>query len=313
MAFSFDRFKLGRRDGREAEGTRLLSGYPGKNRDRGFESLSLRHKFFPKKAVIPAAGKGTRLYPLTKDLPKELLPVRGRPMIFYSLFEVCQLGVEEIIVIISPEKEGLKRYIQEEFPKELGEKIPFFPRITFVTQPRPYGSGEALFRARPYINEEPFLWVMPDFVLFDEEPPCLQLLKACPLEKGLNLVGVLKIKPEEAHSFGNVGLLRGKNLGERRILIEELSGKTKDPIASSKDFLKAIGRWVLWDDIFPLLEATKNFMEEWDDTPALQALCKKGKVIGLLLKGKGFDVGNLQGFLAANAYNPSNRPLEDSP
>jgi len=223
-------------------------------------------------------------------------------MIFYSLFEVCQLGVEEIIVIISPEKEMLKRYIQEEFPKELEEKVPFSPRITFVTQPKPYGSGDALFRARPYINDEPFLWVMPDFILFEGESPSFQLIKAYPLEKGLNLVGVVEIKPEESQYFGNVGLIRGKKLGGRKILIEDLSGKRKEPISSSHKFLKAIGRWVLWDEIFFLLEETKNHMEEWDDTPALQALCKKGKVIGVLLKGKGFDVGNLQGFLAANAY-----------
>ncbi len=301
-AVLFDRFKIGRRDGREAEGTRLLSGYPGKNRDRGFESLSLRHKFFPKKAVIPVAGKGTRLYPFTKHLPKELLPVRGRPMIFYSLFEVCQLALEEIIVIISPEKEMLKRYIQEEFPKELEGKVPFFPRIIFVTQPKPYGSGEALFRARPYINDEPFLWVMPDFILFNEEPPFLQLLKVGCLEKGLNLVGVLKIQSEEATSFGNVGIIKGKELDGKKILIKNLSGKRKEPLVSSRELLKAVGRWVLWDEVFPLLESTKDQMEEWDDTPALQTLCEKGKVIGVLLKGKGFDVGNLQGFLAANAY-----------
>ena len=302
MAFCFDSFKLGWRDGREAEGTRLLSGYPGKNRDRGFESLSLRHNFFPKKAIIPAAGRGTRLYPLTKDLPKELLPIKGRPMIFYSLFELCQLGLEEIIVIINSQKETLKKYIEEGFPKEVEGKLSSFPRISFVTQPKPYGSGDALFRARPFINDEPFLWVMPDFILFEGESPSFQLIKAYPLEKGLNLVGVVEIKPEESQYFGNVGLIRGKKLGRRKILIEDLSGKRKEPIPSSHKFLKAIGRWVLWDEIFFLLEETKDHMEEWDDTPALQALCKKGKVIGVLLKGKGFDVGNLRGFLAANAY-----------
>ena len=289
------------RDGREAEGTRLLSGYPGKNRDRGFESLSLRHPFSPRRAVIPAAGRGRRLLPLTQNFPKELLPVKGHPMIYYALREAALCGVEEIIVIVNPKKRTLIEYLEEEWREELGEEGIRPPRLRLLEQPLPRGSGDALWRAREFLREGPFLWMMPDFVLLGGPPPALQILRALNPLEAKSAVGVIRIEPGQGRLFGNVGIVRGEWKGKRVLSIRGLSGKRAEPLEPNRPLLKAIGRWLLLPSIFPLLVKHRQLGPEWDDTPALQALCEKEEVVGVLLEGRGFDVGNILGYQAANS------------
>lgn len=251
-----------------------------------------------KKAVIPAAGKGTRLHPLTLSTPKEMLPVKGRPMIYYALREAVGAGVEEICVVVNRYKEALCRYLEGAWREDLkGEAC-----LIVLEQPEPKGSGDALWRAREFVGQDPFAWMMPDFIFWGP-PPLEQMLKVF-CREGATTVGLLLVPPGRQRLYGNVGLVQGEKETEGVLLVKGLSGKapgTLPPLRTPT--FKAIGRWILRPSIFPLLLENRD-EEEWDDTPALQALCAKERVLGVVLKGEGFDVGNLAGYRAASGAKP---------
>lgn len=248
-------------------------------------------------AVIPAAGQGTRLKPLTDKTPKELLPVKGKPMIYHALKEATLCGVKKLVVVVSPRKPSLIHYLEKEWPKEARAELGKAPELKLVFQPEPLGSGEALYRAKGEVGEDPFLWLMPDFYLEAKRTASEQILQTLSPSKGVNLVGLLALKPERFPFFGKVGYVKEAVITpEGRFKIKELSSKGENPPQTlSGPVLKAVGRWVLWPEVFEWLERTRGG-DEWDDTPALQMLCLHGKVIGVILEGKGFDLGNPLGY-----------------
>jgi len=255
-----------------------------------------------RKAVIPAAGRGTRLYPLTKEVPKEMLPIGERPMISYSLEEAASAGIEEVFLIVNRNKTLLIEYVE-------GIKLMNDFKnmeIILLEQPFPRGSGEAVFRAKEGVGDGPFALLMPDFVLFEADPPLVQMLPV--FERyGKETVGVVEVKRGKEGYFGNVGILEGLPISDRTMEVRSLSGKKKGEWRiEGEGVLKAVGRWVLFPSFFDLLEETRG-EGEWDDTPALQLLCRRGKVIGRLLEGEGFDVGNLKGYGAARDFLSSRR------
>ena len=155
-----------------------------------------------KKVVIPAAGQGTRLYPMTRVQPKEMLPIGGRPMIYYAVFEAALSGMEELYMVINRDKDSLRHYIEwGELEKDLkewgGAEGICSPHITFVDQPAPLGSGEAIYRTREMVGEEPFALMMPDYVLFGSYPALAQMIPLYGRFKG-DIVGVLNLGAREA-------------------------------------------------------------------------------------------------------------------
>jgi UTP--glucose-1-phosphate uridylyltransferase len=136
-----------------------------RSRQKAFGGSANTH-FFPLKAqrqlrkvVIPAAGLGTRMQPLAQGIPKEMLPIGGRPMIFYAIQEAVLSGLEEIYIIINSRKDTLRHYLESEDVKRdiregRGQNIPPL-RLTFIDQPTPVGSGDATYRARELIGDEP--------------------------------------------------------------------------------------------------------------------------------------------------------------
>jgi len=252
-----------------------------------------------RKAVIPAAGRGTRLYPLTREIPKEMLPIGGRPMIYYSLWEAASAGVEEVFLVVNKDKTLLIEYVKEEkFINDL--------KITLLEQPYPWGSGDAVFRAKEGVGDEPFALLMPDFVLFEADPPLAQMLKV--FERwGAETVGVVEVRRGEERYFGNVGILEGFLLGDGIMEVKDLSEKRKEEWRIEGDkALKGVGRWILFPSFFDLLEESRG-EGEWDDTPALQLLCQRRRVMGRILEGRGFDVGNLEGYKVAQDFLANRR------
>jgi UTP--glucose-1-phosphate uridylyltransferase len=255
-----------------------------------------------RKGVIPAAGLGTRLCPMTKVQPKEMLPVGGRPMIYYAILEAGLAEIEEIYVVLNKSKDSLRLYLVggalEKDLLESGEKGSVRPpHITFIDQPVPLGSGDAIYRTKDRIGDEPFALMMPDFILFGSRPALGQMI---PLSERFkrDIIGVLELGPGEAGEFGNVGLLRVAHLEEGIVEVHDSSDKSKEPLIleEKETVFKLAGRWILGPHFFSYLRRTKGGRAEWDDTPAFQALCKERKVIGKILEGTGFDVGNPIGY-----------------
>jgi len=258
-----------------------------------------------KKGVIPAAGQGTRLYPMTRVQPKEMLPIGGRPMIYYAVFEAALSGIEEVYIVINRDKDSLRHYIEwGELDKDLqkggGAERICSPHITFVDQAAPLGSGEAIYRTREMVGEEPFALMMPDYVFFGSYPALAQMIPLYERFKQ-DIVGVLILRAREAKGFGNVGILKATELEQGVVQVHGFSGKSKAPLIleEGETILKLVGRWILGPHFFSYLERVRGGKEEWDDAPALQLLSQERKVIGKVLEGTGFDVGNPIGYRMA--------------
>jgi UTP--glucose-1-phosphate uridylyltransferase len=259
-----------------------------------------------KKGVVPAAGLGTRLYPMAEVQPKEMLPIGGRPMIYYTVLEAALSGLEEMYIVVNEEKDSLCRYLEQgELDKDLqeegeGHRI-CSPHITFVDQPAPLGSGEAIYRTKEMVGEEPFALMMPDRLLFGSYPALSQMIPVYERFRQ-DILGVLILGAREAEGFGNVGIVQATELEEGIVEIHSFSDKSEDPLIlkEGETVLKNAGRSILGPHFFTYLNRMRDGIEEWDDTPALQAICQERKVIGKVLEGTGFDVGNPIGYRAAN-------------
>jgi UTP--glucose-1-phosphate uridylyltransferase len=259
-----------------------------------------------RKGLIPAAGLGTRIRFLTEGIPKEMLPIGGSPMIFYAIQEAVLSGLEELFIIINSRKDTLRRYLEAEDMKrdiQQGCEQHMPPlRLTFIDQPTPTGSGDAIYRAKALIGDDPFALMMPDFVFCGDTPALGQLIHL--YERfGCDVAGLLLLHVEEAGGFGNVGIVQGEEKDRDLIAIRSLSGKISDPLIIKKDeeVLKAAPRWILGPHFFSYLERTQE-KGEWDDTSALQMLCEEREVLGKILEGRGFDVGNPVGYQNADAF-----------
>jgi UTP--glucose-1-phosphate uridylyltransferase len=266
--------------------------------------IPLKEKRQLRKAIIPAAGMGTRMQPLTQGLPKEMLPIGGRPMISYAVHEAALSGLKEIYIVINERKDALRRFLEsEQVLKDVqAEEGEGGIKLMLVGQPIPAGSGDAIYQARELIGDEPFVLMMPDFIFFGNTPALAQMI---PLYERCtcDIVGLMYLSGTETEGFGNVGIVQGEEGEPGVVAIRSISGKVSGPLMLKEDehILKAAPRWILGPHFFSYLERTKD-EREWDDTPALQILCAEQEVVGKVLQGRGFDVGNAVGFQAAEAF-----------
>ena len=265
-----------------------------------------------KKAIIPAAGLGTRLRPLTSYTPKELLPVGEKPIIQYTLEMYMAAGISEICIITSPEKPQLKDFITGNWTPSA---IPFKRdalfykqlekcRIVFVEQTHPKGVADAIGLTRDFVGDEPFVCIMPDCLLLSGKPFAKQLLQAFDRFQK-NLIGTVLIKDTNAKRFGNVGLLQTQRLNGECFLIKSLSEKKREPLSVSpgETIHKGFGGGIYLPEYFDLIEIIRPSAKgELDDVPIHQILIKQGKLLGVLLEGAAFDVGHPLGLRAAAHY-----------
>ena len=263
-----------------------------------------------KKAVVPAAGLGTRLHTLTKGRPKEMLSIGGRPMIYYTVHEAALSGLEHLYIVINKRKPSLRRYLESntlvtDLQMEGSGNRVSIPRITFIDQPVPLGSGDAIYRTKKMIGQEPFALMMPDFLFFGSSPALTQMIPSYDRFRK-DMVGVLILGSTEAQGFGNVGIFQPMPLEEDMVEVHGISKKLKTPLMleNGEKVHKAIGRWILGPYFFSYLESVRPLEGEWDDARALRALCKERKVMGKILEGTGFDVGNPVGHCAAEQFAP---------
>jgi len=269
----------------------------------------------PRKAVIPAAGLGTRFLPATKAIPKELLPIVDVPTIQYIVEEVVSSGLSEVVLVTgrgkgaiedhfdaSPE---LERFLEEKGKHDLLAVVRDVSRMVHVVsvrQKQPLGLGHAVLTARRYVGDEPFAVLLGDVVI-DAAVPCTRQLLDVYATHG-PVIALLAVPPEKAHLYG---IMSGKPVRERLYHVETLI--EKPPPGTAPTNLSVLGRYVLPPEIFDILEATPPGKGgEIQLTDALQTLARRTTLYGLETEGTLYDVGDRAGFIEATVAFALKRP-----
>lgn len=246
-------------------------------------------------AVIPAAGRGTRMRPLSVVVPKEMFPVGLRPMLEHTVAEAVRSGVRRLCMVVAPDKEPLIREYFETFPPDL--------HVEYAVQPEPMGLMDAVRRARTFTAGERFAVLLPDN-FFIGRPVLAQILEA-PVQAGQHVVGVLRATEEMAEGLGARGALNLAPIeGDARSFRVEAVGPEKTPIRVGADGSAPIslGRYIFAPDIFDAIDDEEARLDEGelDDVPIMNRLAGQGKVLGRLVEAEYYDVGNPLGYWRAN-------------
>ncbi|RAL22745.1 UTP--glucose-1-phosphate uridylyltransferase [Lujinxingia litoralis] len=261
-----------------------------------------------RKAVIPVAGFGTRLLPVTKSVPKELLPVVDVPAIQVVVEECVAAGIEEVILITGRGKGGVEDHFDYNFELEnileVRGKIEELERVRSISQmirtiairqKKPLGLGHAILCARDVVGDEPFLVVLPDDLIGSNPPVTRQLIDVYE-RYGQAVVSVMPVSDEEVSRYG---IITGENWAPGLHRVRGIVEKPTVELAPSN--LAVIGRYLLPPVIFDMLaEVEPDASGEIQLTDALSRLSRERALVGYEFKGRRHDIGDKLGFLTAN-------------
>ncbi len=259
------------------------------------------------KAVIPAAGLGTRFLPATKASPKEMLPLVDKPMIQYVVEEAVAAGIRQVIIVTGRGKRAIEDHFDisfelEETLKSNGKRdllkglreISDLADFYYIRQSEARGLGHALLCAKNIVGDQPFAVLLGDDIVDGEVPAIAQMIAVYEREKA-PVVGVQEVPRSET---GNYGIISGAQTARSLYRIDALVEKPQPAEAPSN--LAAIGRYILTPEIFPILERTRpGKNNEIQLTDALNALAQSRRVFACLIEGKRYDAGDKLGFLKA--------------
>ncbi len=258
-----------------------------------------------KKAVIPAAGLGTRFLPVTKSMPKEMLPVIDKPVIHYVVEEAFESGIDDILMITGRGKRAIEDYFDDapELRMHLEERgkhqqlqdlhdLFRFGGIHFIRQREPKGLGDAVFLAEKHCGDDPFAVLLGDDIMKDGIPCTRQLINV--FEKtGVSVIAIQEMKREHLSRYG---IVKGKEHGENLLLLEDIVEKPRPERAPSR--FGSIGRYVFTPALFSCLgEVAPGFGGELQLTDAIRRLIKKEDVYAYQYSGKRFDTGDKLGYI----------------
>lgn len=269
-----------------------------------------------KKAVIPAAGLGTRVLPATKSMPKEMLPIVDKPAIQYIVEEAVKSGIEDVLIIVSRGKTTVEDHFDRspELEKRLLEtgkndiyenikNISQMANIAFVRQQEQKGLGHAILQAKSFVGNEPFAVLYGDDVIIGEDPACRQLCSAYE-EFGLGTVGMKQVSEEAILKYSS---LKTSLIKDNIFLVTDMIEKpSKDKILSLYSIL---GRCVLPPEIFDILENTPvGAGNEIQLTDAMRVLATTKGMLGVDYTGKRYDMGSKLGIMQATVEVALNHP-----
>jgi UTP--glucose-1-phosphate uridylyltransferase len=260
------------------------------------------------KAVIPAAGFGTRFLPATKSQPKEMLPIVDTPVIQYVVEEAVEAGITDILMVIGKGKRSIEEHFDRNFQLEAqlldkGKKVELkaiqriseLADIHFVWQKELKGLGDAVYCARHHVNDEPFLVLLGDTVMEAATPPAKQLLEV--FERYQEPVVLLE--ELERSQVSRYGVIDGREVDTGLYLVKDFIEKPSVEEAPSN--LVIAGRYVLTPDIFEYLNRTTPSKDgEVQLTDAMRMMVKDRAIYGLRLNGRRCDIGNKEGFVKTN-------------
>ena len=260
-----------------------------------------------RKAVIPAAGLGTRMLPATKTVPKEMLPLVDKPALQYIIEEAAAAGIEDILVVTNRAKSAMDDYfdyypeletrlLQAGKDRELHEvrRAADLANIFYVRQKETKGLGHAIWRAKHFVGDEPFAVLLGDDIMRGRTPVIGQLIAAA--EKyDASAVGVQRVATEVISKYSSVKV---SPLEERVFSVSDMNEKPKPQEMFSNYAI--LGRYVLKPEIFDILEhQAPGYGGEIQLTDAMRTLSQSGKMVAVDFEGRRYDTGNLRGFLEA--------------
>ena len=269
-----------------------------------------------KKAIIPAAGLGTRFLPATKAQPKEMLPIVDKPTIQFIIEEAIASGIEEILIITGRNKKCIEDHfdksieLEMELEKagksdllELVRDISDMVDIHYIRQKEPKGLGHAIHCAKTFVGNEPFAVLLGDDVV-DSEVPCLKQLIDCYNEYKTTIVGVQPVDEDKVDKYG---IVDGIHIEDRVYKVKDLVEKPSVEEAPSN--IAILGRYIITPQIFKVLENTapgKN--GEIQLTDALKTLIGQEAMYAYNFRGKRYDLGDKFGFIQATIEYALKKP-----
>ena len=256
--------------------------------------------------VFPCAGFGTRFFPATKVIPKEMLPLVDKPILQYGIEEARDSGMDKLVIVTSKGKESildhfdrtaeLERSLRERGKDELLAEVDAVSRMVelmAVRQKEALGLGHAVLTARHAVGNEPFAVSLPDDVILAELPALLQMRRVFE-DTGRPVVALMQVSDEDTSRYG---IVAGELVTERRFLIKDMVEKPKSDPPSN---YAIIGRYILTPEIFPHLDNTEpGAGGEIQLTDALRALVQSGEFYGYVFEGTRYDAGEKLGYLKA--------------
>jgi UTP--glucose-1-phosphate uridylyltransferase len=256
--------------------------------------------------VFPCAGFGTRFFPATKVIPKEMLPLVDKPILQYGIEEARDSGLDKLVIVTSKGKDSildhfdrtaeLERSLRERGKDDLLSEVDVVSRMVdliSVRQKEALGLGHAVLTARDAVGGEPFAVVLPDDVILADEP-CLMQMRRVFEETGRPVIALMEVPQDETSRYG---IVAGEMLGKRRFRITDMVEKPKIKPPSR---YAIIGRYILPPDVFQLLERTERGAGgEIQLTDALRELVRQGDFYGYVFEGRRYDAGEKIGYLKA--------------
>lgn len=261
-----------------------------------------------KKAVIPAAGLGTRFLPATKAQPKEMLPIVDKPTLQYIIEEAIESGIEDILIITGRNKKSIEDHFDKSVELELElekkgntelleevSKISNMVNIHYIRQKEPLGLGHAIYYAKSFIGDEPFAVLLGDDIVNSKTKPCLKQLIDMYDEHKATILGVQEVAKEDVNKYG---IVSGNKIKDGLYEVKDLVEKPN--IDEAPTNVAILGRYIIAPEIFHILGTTKpGAGGEIQLTDALKELAKQQKMYAYTFEGKRYDVGNKLGFLQA--------------
>ncbi|WP_238915457.1 UTP--glucose-1-phosphate uridylyltransferase GalU [Clostridium sp. YIM B02555] len=272
-----------------------------------------------RKAIIPAAGLGTRFLPATKAQPKEMLPIVDKPTIQYIIEEAVASGIEEILIVTGRNKKCIEDHfdksveLEMELAKnskdellELVKGISGMVDIHYIRQKEPRGLGHAIYCAKSFVGNEPFAILLGDDIVYTDKSqrPCLKQLIDCYDEYNTSILGVQSVDPENVSKYG---IVDGIQIEDRLCKVKGLVEKPSKEEAPSNTAI--LGRYIVTPRIFEILQKTKPGKgNEIQLTDALLELIKNEAMYAYNFEGKRYDVGDKLGFLEATIEYAIRKP-----
>ncbi len=265
-----------------------------------------------KKAIIPCGGMGTRFFPVTKAIPKGILPVIDTPVLAYIVDELEKSGIEEIMIILGRGMDIIKEYFtpNKRLEKALEHKPDLLAqikeinkngRISFGLQSEPRGTGDAVLCARDFTGDEPFAMCNSDDLTVSDIPVSKQLIDAYEKTPAV-IVGVQQVDPSETYKYG---VMRPTKIDGRTIWCD---GMVEKPKTNPPSRYAAFGRYILTPEIYEVLDKTEYVNGELQLTDAICTMMKENKVYAYDFEGKRYDMGNKFGALTATVDFALKRP-----
>ncbi len=260
-----------------------------------------------RKAIIPAAGLGTRFLPATKAQPKEMLPIVDKPTIQYIVEEAVNSGIEEIIIVTGRNKRSIEDHFDKSIELELelekkgkedlleiARSVSEIANIHYIRQKEPRGLGHAILMAKHFIGNEPFAVLLGDDVIVSKQP-CLQQMIDIYSEYRTSILGVQQVPEADVNKYG---IVNGRFIEDRVYKVKDLVEKPSCEEAPSN--VAILGRYIITPSIFKYLETQgEGAGGEIQLTDSLRRLAEEEAIYAYNFIGKRYDVGNIMGFLQA--------------